>query len=189
MDLLPLPLGYQRIMSLDAGYALAIPSSWVYVISDGPLTVAQQVAAIQADHPELEALLANQSQMVGGMVKLVVLDSEPVAISGNMVGNLISMTPVPTSNLTATAKALARQIESTYRLEAGQVKSELIELPFGSVIQLDYTMSTSGAFVRLVQYVFPGVKHTYTITLGAPSAAFTSYQARFAAVAATFQEI
>ena len=185
--LVPVPDGYQRITSMQWGYAVAVPETWVSLTSDGPATVAEQVATLENTYPQLTSLLKTYSGQVGGMVKLILLDPDAAGPTRVMTGNLLSTAPSPSENLTAVAAAMAAQISASYKLKASQVTTKIIDIAFGKAIQIDYPMTMGGVATRVEQFVVLGEEHTFVLTLVATSGLFNTYKPKFAQVAATIQ--
>ena len=181
----PLPTGYQRVTSVESGYTIGLPATWVFVKSDGAETVADQVAALKASAPKLAALVDAETGLLGVAVKLVAFDK--VSDTTGMNANLIITAPMPSTDMKTLASTYATQIKSVYKVSA--VATKQLTLPAGPTIEFDYSMVSSGVTVKLVQYMVLAPDHAFIATFGATSASWSKYQATFLAVAKTLQEI
>jgi hypothetical protein len=183
MPVLPTaPAGYQLIASAKYGYVVAIPDTWVYLNDDSDVPLDDQVATIEDQFPALEPIVESQKVMLG-TAKLLLFDPVGAAAHRVMTGNLLIMGALPATNLQADASAAVKQIAAVYNLKSSQIVSKVLDLPGGPTIQLSYSMTISGAAMKLVQYMIYGAEHTYVLTFGSTSGAWATYQAVFARIA------
>src|ERR1035437_6143916 len=112
----PLPTGYQRVTSVESGYTIGFPATWVFVKSDGAETVADQVAALKASAPKLAAFVDAETGLLGVAVKLVAFDK--VSDTTGMNANLVITAPMPSTDMKTLASTYATQIKSTYKVSA-----------------------------------------------------------------------
>jgi len=181
----PVPDGYQQIVSSESGFAVGIPSTWVFVRADGDVSIKDQIAAIKVQFPAVSSLVDNQTAMLGVAFKLIMLDPVATQAGGVMTGNLIVSAAIPATDLKTMASTSAAQIKALYKVKT--VTTKEITLPAGPTIEFDYAITTSGVSMKIVQYIVLAPEHMFVITLTTTSGAWVRYQPIFATIATTLQ--
>jgi hypothetical protein len=181
----PAPVGYQQIVSLASGYAIDIPSTWIFVDDDSDVAVSDQVATLKTDYPVLAPYVDSQTGLIGQALKVVIFDPAGAQAGRMMTGNIIVQMAMPAGDLKTLGSTVASELKSMYKIQTVTVKT--LTLPAGPAVELDYSMSPSGVVMKVVQYLVLAPNHTYAITLGSTSGAWSKYQAIFTAIAESLQ--
>jgi hypothetical protein len=185
-NLVAAPAGYQQIVSTESNYAIAIPTGWVYITSDGPTTPDDQATALKAQYPSMATMVSSQMGLFGASVKLVIFDPVGFKSGRVMIANLIAQAAAPSTDLKTLASMYASEIKSVYNVKT--VTTKEITLPAGPTIQVNYSLTTAGVVMKLVQYIVLSPNHTWAITMGCISSSWATYQPIFAKVAGALQE-
>jgi hypothetical protein len=180
------PAGQQQLVSTVSNFAINLPSAWVFIAEDSALTTTEQVGTIKTAYPAIAGLIDSQTALLGESVKFVVFDPIGYKSGRIMTANFIVMPFTPPTDLKAMSAAYVTQIKTMYKLKS--VASKTITLAAGPTIELDYTMGSGLSAMKLVQYIVFGEQHTYILTFGSNSGAWSKYQPLFLAAAKSLVE-
>ena len=184
--LTPAPKGYQQLVSVESGYALSIPSGWVYVSEDLPDSLADQKAALSSTYPNLASLIDSETVLLGSTYRLAMFDPTGGASARKTMAGLVAvLAPMGAEDLTAASvKSELASFGSITGVTATSVKE-----PAGPTIKAVGTMNASGVAVKVLAYLVAGKNHAFVVVFATTSAAFSAYSKTFDQIVASIQDI
>jgi hypothetical protein len=127
----------------DSGFAITLPDGWERIPVD-PAQLQAFIAALPADS-ELRTLLEDQAGAFQGAVKFWAFDVRPEHTAGGFARNVnIIVQPAAGMSLSAIEGAAKAALESIGAVRK-PVTSELVDLPGGPALRLDYILDVAGA--------------------------------------------